>query len=219
MALKTTALTTVQRVADFMGLGTLDSNSAKYIQIERMINSVTEYIERYIGYNVKKTTYANEKYDSNGGESICLKNFPLVSSEEVILQVNLNKTNEDDWETVDSKYFFVDYESGILSCAGGYKFFRGKQIYRVSYTAGYDFDNSSTFLSDTDAGDLELAAWQLIATAYNRRKSGAGVQSEQIGDYRVVYAGSMFENADIKSILQRYKKMEAGGTNTPLAYS
>jgi len=214
MSLKAYALTTVQRAADFIGLGTLTQGSDKYNLLERQINAVTEFIENYIGLRVKETAYT-EEYDSEHGDTLVLNRRPVSG---VTLQSRDTSLNEANWSTVNPKYYFIDEDAGIIHGASGHQFSRTRGGYRVIYTAGYSFDNTNTFLSDTEAGDLEMAAWLLIATLWNRGKGGAGIQSEAIGDYKVVYAKSMFENEDIQSILDKYADVGLGGTLTPAHY-
>ena len=215
MAIKTYALTTVQRAADFMGLGTIVANSTKDTILQRLIDSVTDFIEHHIGYRVQLATYTNEEYDTERGDTLLVKRFPIGTFTR--LQRRNSALNETDWETVDSSFYHVDTDTGIINGAGGWRFARSRKGYRVTYTAGYDIDTSTKFLQATDGGaDLELAAWMLIATVYNRRKGGTGIQSESIGDYRVVYAGAMMENKDILSLLDKFKKIEAQGPITPV---
>ena len=215
MAIKTYALTTVQRAADFIGLGTITAGSTKDTILQRLIDSVTDFIEHHIGYRVQLATYSNEEYDTERGDTLLLKRFPIGTFTN--LQRRNSALNEDDWETIDSSFYHVDTDTGIINGAGGWRFARSRKGYRVNYTAGYDIDTTDKFLQATDGGaDLELAAWMLITTVYNRRKGGTGIQSESIGDYRVVYAGAMMENKDILSLLDKFKKIEAQGQITPV---
>lgn len=214
MSLKAYAWTTVDRAADFADL-TL--SSAEETVMENIINSTTEYLEKYIGRRIKKTSYSNEYYDGSGAGYIFLKNFPVDSGSSVTLQVRTSAVNEDDWDTVDSDNYHVKYDAGYLEAISGYNFLQGPRRYRVSYTAGFDFDNSSTYLADTEAGDLEFVAWQLASAAWSRRRGGGagGIQSESIGDYRVTYAKTVFESDEIKAVLDKYRRVEVGGYPTP----
>lgn len=216
MALHSYALTTVQRAANYIGLGTIASGSTKETILQVLINSSTDFIERYIGMRIKQTTYTNEEYDTDAGDALILKNRPVVSVSS--LQRRDSGLNEDEWETVDTEDYHVDEEAGIIYGAGGWKFSKTRQGYRVTYVAGYDFDLSTTYLSDTEAGDLELVTWFLVASAYSRGKGGAGIKSESIGDYRVTYEGSLMENSDIKSILDKYADISTGSYQTPSHY-
>lgn len=213
MAVKSYALTTAQRAADYAGLGTLSGSNLTLM--ETLVDQVTEVIEDYIGFRVKKTTYSQEEYDTERADSLNLKNYPVISSEIFLLERRPSAMNEDDWETVDSQYYHVDYENGIIFGAGGLKFARTRRGYRVTYTAGYDYDNTNTYLSDTEGAGLELAAWILLETIWNKRKGGGGVKSEAIGDYKIVYKKTMFENEEIMSLLDKYARIEEIGVITP----
>ncbi len=218
MSLLSNALTTVARASAFIGISTPASSSTAEILLENQINAVTSFIENYLGYTVKKTDYTNEEYTTERGQYLGLSNFPVISGETFTLQRRNSGLNEDEWETVDSQYYHVDEEGGIIYGAGGWAFPRTRNGFRVTYTAGYDYDNSTTYLSDTSGASIELAAWLLVASINGRGQGGAGIKSESIGDYRIVYAKSMFENADIESLLDKYVRldMEIGAPLTPL---
>lgn len=218
MAVKSYALTTAQRLSSFLGI-TLPTG-AQLTVMGSIINSTTDFIERYIGRRVMKTTYTNEMYDTEEAETLNLKQFPIVAGTTVILQRRTSALNEDDWETVDSEYYHIEYPSGMLIGAGGVVFFTTRHGYRVTYTAGYDFDNAATFLADTEGGDLELATWMLASAIWNRRAGGGGsdVVQESIGDYSVTYNKYLLENEDVKAILDKYSAVAGNeiGVITPI---
>lgn len=208
------ALTTEQRVADYMGLGTLVSGSAKHTKVQRLINSVTDWIEKYCGRRFKLTTYTDQQFDGQGGNKIVLPNYPIGTL--TSLSFRSSGLNEDDWETIASNLYHVDLNTGIITGTGsgklssGYLFAQGKYNMKATYTAGYNFDNTSTFLSDVGAADLEYICWKLVATAYEK-KGAVGIQSERIGDYSVTYAKTAFENEEVKDILDKYASISVSG--------
>lgn len=217
--LNSNALTTVSRLADFMGIDTPAEGTATYRKLEARINSISNFIQRYTGMTFKKTTYNQEWHITEKTQTLNLKNYPVISSEPFVLQRRNSQLNEDSWETVDGEYYVVDYDAGIIQAMGGIHFFRGPAIYRVSYTAGYDFDNDDTFLGDTLAGDVELALHMIAQDFENNTGSGGNVKRERLGDYDVTYAdarGSMLNNADATAILDYYKDLIAEGPLTPL---
>jgi len=216
MAVKSYALTTVARAEDFLGTGTLTGTNANVL--ERIIDSVTEFVENYCKRRFKQTAYTNELYDGTGSDTIILQNYPVSSTESFTLQIRTSSGNENEWESVDSEDYFINFSAGIVRAAHGLKFLTGTYRYRVSYTAGYGFDNSSTFLAQTEAGDVEYVTWKLIAAAWNRRKSEPGIKSESIGDYSVTYMTEAFENEEIKAVLDKYARIESGSYQTPKAY-
>jgi hypothetical protein len=224
MSLLSYALTTEQRVADFGGLGTLTAGSDTYNTIQRLINSVTNFVENYCNRRFKKTTYTNEEISVDQGSKIMLKNYPVVSGSAFSLQFRDSGLNEDDWESLDSTYYFLDYDNGIVTAAGqtqrnsGYVFRQGYRNYRVTYTAGYDFDNTTTFLSDAGCADLEYIVWKLVITSYEKRRGVSGISSERIGDYSVTYTKEAFENDEIKEVLDKYAKTSYLATQLPTQF-
>jgi len=213
MSVKSNALTTAERVADYAGLGTL--TGTKLTVMENIINSVSDFIENYTGVIFKETTYTHEEYSTERTQTLNLKHYPISTTADFLFERRTSALNNDDWETVDSQYYHVNYTNGIIESVYGAYFAVTIKGYRVTYTAGYDFDNSSTFLSDTDAGDVELATWMLCEAIYNRRKGGSGVRSERIGDYSVTYTRVLMENEDIKAILDKYSLDDTIGVITP----
>ena len=215
MAVKAYALTTAQRMANYSELGTLAG--ADLTLMELLVNQVTDYIESYTGIRFKRTTYTQEMYDTEESETLNLKHHPIVSGTDFSLERRTSSLNEDDWEVVDSEYYHIDNDTGIIISAAGLLFGRTIRGYRVTYTAGYDFDNATTFLSDTEAGDIELAAWMLLDALWNKKKGGGSiVESERIGDYSVTYKKATMENNDVKAILDKYADTDNVGVITPL---
>lgn len=216
MALKSYALTTVQRAADFIGLGTVTAGSVQYTILEALVNAATDQIEAYIGHRVKKTTYTSEEYHGSGGV-ILLNHWPLIAGEAVTVQRRLSGVNESNWETVDTQYYYTDAGAGVISSVRGVNFSLSNYGYRVSYVAGYDYDNVTTFLSDVaDGAALELACWMLVATLYQRRAGGGGVVSETIDKYSVTYAQTgLMSSPDIMELLDMYRRVDFPGVVTP----
>ncbi len=213
MAVKAYALTTAQRAADFANLGTL--SGSKLTKMETFVDVVTDFVEGYLDYRPKKTTYTQEEYSTERGITINLKNFPIVTGETFTLDRRNSGLDFDDWSPVDGQYYHLDEEAGMIEAAGGLNFARTIKGYRVTYTAGYDYDNSSTYLSDTKGGGIELAVWLLLSSVWTRRSSGSDIKSESIGDYKVVFAGAMFENAEVKSLLDKYARQDMPSVITP----
>ncbi len=214
MAVKSYALTTPQRVADFGALGTLAG--AKLTRMERIVDSVTEFVENYIGYRIKETAYTNEEYSTEDGQSLSLENFPVSSSATFTLQRRNSALDNDSWETIDAEFYHVNLDSGIIQSAGGWKFSRTRNGFRVTYTAGYSFDNSSTFLSETEAGDIEMIVWEMCLAIYSRKGGSVGIKSERLGDYSIVYGATVMEDENVKAILDKYAVIDDHSVLTPL---
>ena len=96
---------------------------------------------------------------------------------------------------------------------------RGRNLYRITYTAGFDFDNSATFLGDTDAADLEVAAWLMAQDVWSSKGLNSNIKSERIGDYAVSYGEvmkTMFSNPQAHEILDTFRELRGDGVLTPL---
>lgn len=213
--LRADAVTTPARLATFLGKTLTSSLEQTYIL---QINALTSFITNYLGYNPKHQAYV-EEYDSQGGESLLLNAFPIDLTETFKIERRLSGLNEDDWETVESKYYHIDADAGIISLPTPAMFRRTRKGFRVTYSAGFEFDNSSTFLGDTEGADIEMAAWLLASDVLNRGASGVGIKSESIGDYRVVYQSAMMQSVEVQSLLDPYTRLEdawVAGPLTPL---
>lgn len=225
MSLLDYALTTVDRAKSYIGADSYSDEDDTFI--ENIINIITNQIESYTGRRFKKTSYTNEEHDGAVGDSFLLDNYPVFSDETFTLQYRDSVSNEDDWESEDSEDYYVYYDEGVVSLIADSSLGRVRKHWRVSYTAGYDFDNSSTFLGDTKAGDLELATWMMVSDMFYKRSDGRSVESEKLGDYSVKYGGdlgSYFKDGSGQSVsmvqvtLDKYKRFESASAFTPDIY-
>ena len=214
MAVKSYALTTAARLSAYMDLTT--PTGTELTAMEAVIDACTEFIENYLGFRVQQTAYTQQEYDTEAGQILVLNHSPVASGETFTLERRTSPLDEDEWETVDAEYYHVDWDAGIILAAGGWEFSRTRRGYRVSYTAGYDFDNSDTYLSDTEGGDIELAAWMLMEAVWNKRKGGSGVIKESIGDYSITYKKTLFQDEEAKNILDKYAENDTISPLTPL---
>lgn len=214
MALKSYALTTVARFKTYAGI----TSSSDDTLLEIFINQATESIENYCDRRFKQTTYTNVEIDGTGSEQLFLDQYPVDSGSTFTLQERDSAENDNDWSSIDSEDYFVDYDAGIIFRVARSKWGTGKKRYRVTYTAGYDYDNTTTFLTDTIAGDLEYAIWLLVQAQYNRRQGGSGIEQESIGDYSVTYSKDINENDELKNILDKYARNDLAGYVGPYLY-
>lgn len=200
-----------------MGIATPASGSVDESILERLIDTVTELIENYLQFRVKQTAYTAEEYDTENGEVLVLQNYPVSSTADFILQKRLSGLNSNTWETVDTSYYHVDYDAGIIYAVRGAQFAQTRRGYRVDYTAGFNYNNTTTFLAETEGGDIELACWMGVAAMWNRRRGGVGIKSESIGDYSVTYHdASVLENPDIQALLDKYARIDMPIALTPI---
>lgn len=197
---KSYALTTTARVKTYLNISVTTHDTL----LERLIDQVTEFIENYTGRRFKLTTYTSKEYDGTGTNKLILEDYPIVSFS--ALQERGTRQNESSWNTISSEDYFVDNPTGIIT-AVPFEFVKGTKLYRATYTAGYDFDNSATFLGDTEAGDIEWVAWELIKASFDKRKQEGGVSQVRLGDASVTYRGSVMNDPELKNILDSYKRV------------
>lgn len=201
MALLAYALTTVARQKSFLGI-----SSASYdTLLENLINAATDCLEHYCDRRFKVQTISNEVYDGDNTKKLVLRQWPVDTGESFTLQERSSIDNENDWDTIDSGDYFVKATAGIIEYVNGV-FSEVPQHFRISYTAGYDYDNAASFLSDVGAADLEYACWKLVGKIFNDRKTGSNIQSESLGDYSVSFIRTMMLDPEVKQIADKYRR-------------
>ena len=201
------ALTTRQRLQDFMGLASPTATQSSVL--DRLIDTVTDFVENYCRRRFQQTAYTQEVYDGSGSGTLMLKQYPVISTETITLQERTSAANEDSWATINSKDYFVQYNEGYLEFTGVMIFRKYPRGFRLTYTAGYDFDTGGTdTLESVGLGDLEYAVWKLCSTLYNTRKGSGNVVAERLGDYSVTFRKQVMEDDEIKSILDKHAKLD-----------
>lgn len=205
MALNSYSWTTVARQKIFQGITGSTNDSV----IEALINAGTDFLESELGgRRIKQTTYANEEYDGTGSNQLILSNWPVASGTTPTLQRRTTSQNEDSWETENTTDYKTNTTTGIISFTTNRVFLAIPAHYRVTYQAGYDFDNAATYLSDAGAGDLELACWMLIRDLFNQKNTSGNIKSESIGNYSVEFAAlkDVGLHPEVQAIIRKYTR-------------
>ena len=201
MAIKSNALTTLARLKAYLGI-----TSASYDTVlEYTIDSTTAFILQYCDRIFQKTVYTNEVYDGNGTPNLLLKNYPVVSGTTFTLEVRDSVDNQSSFSAIASEDYFIKESSGIINYISGV-FEKLPQHYRITYTAGYDYDTATKTLISVNLGDLEYAVWKLCAVMYYQRSNSGDIASESIGDYSVTYMKEVMTDPEVMAILDRYKR-------------
>lgn len=165
------ALTTVADVKETLGIDSGDSS--KNNLIIRKINQATEIIERYTGRRFKATTYTDEEYDASGTDQLVLRQRPINSITSV--SARDSATNDNDWEAIDTEFYFTDSKAGIVE--GVFNYSGGWNRYKVTYNAGYT----------TIPSDLAEAAVALAAYLVENNVSGTAVKRKTEGQRSIEY--------------------------------
>lgn len=199
------ALTSVARLKTFLGI-TVNTDDTL---LERIIDAVTDWVINYTGREFQLDTYTQEIYDGSGTHLLLLNNYPIDDTTAVVLEARTTPLNVSDWDTIDTELYHVDFERGMIDYQPRI-FTRQPRHYRVTYKAGFDFDNTGAVktLESVGLSDLEWAVWELCKAIYNARKQASNVQSESIGDYSVTFTKELFGNPDVKAILDAYARPE-----------
>lgn len=202
MSLNNQALTTVARFKSFAGI-TVATTDAR---IEVLINIVTDFIEHYCDRRFRKTTYTNQMQDGSGSQTLLLKQYPVDSTAAFQLDTRSGDLNDNDFDTVETNTYHIDYDNGLLE--GFFHFAYVPRKYQVTYTAGYAFDNTTpgATLESIGIGDLEYACWVLVNTLFKNATSPNNVKSESIGNYSVTFGDSELFQPEVKMILDKYKR-------------
>ena len=165
----------------------------------------TEFVQNYCDRTFVETAYSNQIHDGTGTNLLLLKQYPVSSTDTFKLEARDGNLNNDSWSEVNSELYHIQFERGTLDYLSNV-FVEAPRKYRMTYTAGYDFDLVATFLETAGAGDLEYAIWRLATDAFRNRKQGTNVESETIGEYSVTFRKSTMVDQEVKDILANYRR-------------
>jgi len=196
-------LVTLDNVKTFLGI----TNNEQDDVLNMLIDQVSKLIETKTGRTFEQTTYTNEEYDGTGTRELKLKHIITFTR----LQKNNAVDNRDDWETIDEKDYWVDTETGIITRVSPFSeyedsleeanallsdsiFFKGKNRYRATYTAGYE----------TIPDDIQYVCMSLISNINFSRKT-TGLKSESLGDHRVEFQSMLDKDSYLMDILASYR--------------
>lgn len=219
MAALDNALTTLNRAKQILEI----SGSAKDAILTMQILGASKFIETYCNRKFGRATVVNELLNGRGGKSLYVKRAPIISGQSVSLQRIAGINNNDDWDTIDSESYVVDYNAGRLVLNGGNswetgtyggRFIEGTQNYRVSYTGGFYLPKDSEYQDGTDDDldlpyDLEMACISLVGSAFRQRKS-KGISSQRVFQVQLAFSKGLQDDPDLKATLDSYRAMRAG---------
>lgn len=187
MSVVSYALTTRQKVKDYLGITNTNSDSL----IDTLVNQATDKIESFCGgRRFLQTVYSQEMYDAMGGRSqiggsiIFLRQFPVTTLS--LVEYRSGTVTVPAWVTYDANGYLLYDKPGYV------KFFAVLPTIslglRFTYTAGYliDFTNETDITKHTLPFDLTDLATQLCALQMNLRKS-QGIKLEMTEGQRVEF--------------------------------
>lgn len=191
------ALCGVSDVRESLGI----SGTSKDNLIIRKINQATGMIENWCGRTFALTNYIDEAYNTNGGDTLNLRNYPVT--ELTSLSLRTSATDLDDWRLIEAEFYYIDLDAGIIDTL--FQLGRGFQRWKATYSAGYD----------PIPDDLAEACAQLAAYLVARGPVTFGAQELQEGARRTRYNTSpnplispneqLFADAGVLATLDYYR--------------
>ncbi len=207
--LRENALTTLEDMAEFMGMDLESLPEATKNNIIRLINAASSYIETVTGRKFRKQEYT-EKHFASGYQELCLNQYPILAVESVM---------DDEGRTL-SGYSFEDTgEYGVLFRDEGWavKGYRqglsddirlSSRYLMVKYTAGYVLPKDATEEEpETLPYDLQMIIWQIVQQQWSLAENGAnGLSAFSISDVSWTFDKEL--GSQVQEIINSYKRVE-----------
>lgn len=200
MPLSAHALTTVAAVKEYLRISSTDTTNDN--SLERQINAVSEFIERFCDRHFEKTTYTH-KFRGNGRQKLLLNQYPILS----VTSVKVDGSDATDYEILgeegilyrENLWPWSGYRAGLVGDPIG-----SRPNIEVVYTAGYVLPKDDAPDSPrTLPYDLEDAAIELVAIRHEMRGS-EHLKRETIGPLTSEFVQGLPQH--ILDVLNEYKK-------------
>ena len=209
MSLNTNNLTTLDALKLRIGIPSGDTTND--VELTNYINEVSEFIESYVGRNLKAQAYTGELYQPSDEQELLLDNWPINS----VTTLELGYIDNDGVFQVvrdDITYFIHRKKYSLVRpygwlIEGGYSYNQNYGRYlsrvefpsysiRVAYNAGYS----------TVPSDIEGLAKDIIADLYIAKTTGSqGLKQYKIGDISMTWKDNLTPYQT--SVLNRYRKV------------
>ncbi|MFW9928140.1 MAG: phage head-tail connector protein [Candidatus Thorarchaeota archaeon] len=188
---------TVSEVKTYLGI----TGSSEDTNLGTLVDSVNTFIPNYTNRTWDLTTYTEELYDGSGHAALILKNRPVVSISEIL--VNTEEVTERS-DVNEIGWFVYDYDQGIVY--NNNLWTRGRGNIQVSYIAGYE--DADALPSDLKHACLELASF------FRTMRGKSGIVSEALGSYSYSLMNNPasfglldIPDVTIRLILDKYKEL------------
>lgn len=176
--LKDSALTTLDRVKQMLGIPEDDVDQIRDNIIANMINSASAWFESQTGRKFKRATY-REKYQGTSSQELCLRQYPIVEIEEIADTTDNAPIDVSQYSTEDTGHIGVVWkDDGWAMRAVPYGLANdplySRRYIEVKYTAGYVLPKDAT--EDNPAtlpSDIESVIWEMAQQQYKLMQDGA----------------------------------------------
>lgn len=192
MALNANALVTVADVLAYLKDSTTQSGDPNYVLIESLINSASDYCERYIRSPIVNKSLT-ESYSGEGTTDLYLDYAPIVS---------LTSFTMDSMVYNISNLDFEDY--GLVFFKDGSTFTKGRKNIQITYVAGLGAN------MNTIPHDVRQACILLVQFWYKRDSQD---YSTTFGESEVITGRWRFPQ-EVNNILDHYRNLRFGFVGT-----
>jgi hypothetical protein len=200
------ALTTLQRVKDRMGITVTDSDAV----LTRLVNAMTDFIEKQCGgRRFLQTAYTNEMYSvyAPRAEYITLKQAPVTQITSFQYSVSQPPTSSKVWNDflATNWELLEDGKSGLIRVYQS--LFKGINVVRCSYTAGYliDWPNAGDSSTHTLPADLTDLCERFVVKLYKKRNS-EGKDREGLQQSVIIWSQQLVADDD-QDTLDNYTRI------------
>lgn len=162
--------------------------------LDQLIEGVGVEFNAYTGRNLVTATYTNEVYDSIGGTTLWLKNYPIISG--------LAVTEDNTTLTLGANNDYISYNDEGKLVRVDDVWYAGNQTIQVTHTSGYNATTGNITLPPA----IRVAALKQIGYEFGRfKKKDWGESSHSEGDASVstTQEGLL---PDVKVVLDRYRR-------------
>lgn len=208
MELKENALTTLDALKSYLCIDKSEDNPARDEALAQLINAASAWLETELGRKLKLTTYT-QRYPAPGTQSLCLKEYPIVSVG--YIRDRYNGEDITDYEIEDDGEIGVVFREdgwtyqghiGGLSC----DYISPRRYLEVEYTAGYVLPKDATDTQPaTLPADIEAVVWNMIAQQWAILENNAsGLSAFSISDVSWTFDKELSDTW--QSVISRYKR-------------
>jgi len=196
-----TQLTTTQKVKDYLGIVSATTDTT----ITELVKNYSNQVEAFCSRSFESTTYT-EYFDTQDGDSkIFLRNYPTTTVSSI--QYRTGTWGNITWSDFNENDYLINDNQGKI--AFSYRFPALEKYLKVVYTGGYliDFSNESDITKHTLPFDLTQTVTEMVANAFNLRKTG-GISSETTEGQSITYQTGnrdLTKNSDYRDRLNRYR--------------
>ena len=178
-------LTTLANVKAWMAV----SGNADDVLLARLITAASAYIESWLNRRFAIATYS-ELRDGSGADSICVKNYPITS----VQNVTINGVPIVAASGPQGMGYLIN-DSGTAICLRGYAFLRDRFNVSLTYTAGFS----------AIPPDVEQACIDLVSLRYKERDR-IGQISKSLAGETVAFSQKDLSEAT-RTLLNNYKRV------------